>query len=192
MSATAYYVYSLNDTRTNPPTTFYIGKGTGGRVHDHHHSIDGTQKGKYIQKLREEGRQFTETILASDLTDKQARELEGKIQIAMREAGADLTNRVISRVDNISISRSDLAAPEEALKLARKGLQMLKKAILTFLAANPQGITNAQAARYLKLQSHFKGKQKDYLTWSVIGLLVNDDRITHENKKYYLNPSQFN
>ena len=39
-----------------------------------------------------------------------------------------------------------------------------------FIDANPQGIKNSQLAHYLDLHSDNNGNQKDYLTYSILGL----------------------
>ncbi len=63
---------------------------------------------------------------------------------------------------------------------AKEGLVALKAAILDCLAKHPEGISNSQIARELGLESDFQGKQKNYLSWSVLGLLVNEGRVICE------------
>jgi hypothetical protein len=65
---------------------------------------------------------------------------------------------------------------------ARTGLEHLKEAILGYLRLNPQGVGNSQIARDLGLESDFQGKQKQYLSWSVIGLLVNEGKVVFEKR----------
>lgn len=66
----------------------------------------------------------------------------------------------------------------EADKIAADGLALIKQAILAHLALHPEGLGNSQIARELGLESDFNGKQRNYLSWSVIGLLVNEGRLT--------------
>ena len=65
---------------------------------------------------------------------------------------------------------------------AHEGLTTLKAAILEHLAKHPEGIGNSEIARELGLESDFQGKQKNYLSWSVIGLLVNEGRVIFERR----------
>jgi uncharacterized protein len=67
-----------------------------------------------------------------------------------------------------------------AREQAEKGLSLLKEAILAFAASHPEGIANAQVAVELGLESDFEGNQQNYLSWSVIGLLVNEGKLRYE------------
>lgn len=42
--------------------------------------------------------------------------------------------------------------------------------------ANPKGISNPDSAKYLGLQSGYDGGSKDYLSYSMIGLLMKEGR----------------
>ncbi len=52
-----------------------------------------------------------------------------------------------------------------------------KDALEEFSEANPAGITNSDSAHYLGLQSDNDGKQQDYLTYSILGILMKEGRI---------------
>ena len=72
---------------------------------------------------------------------------------------------------------------------AQEGLNMIKNAIIEYLKKNPyQGNTNI--AKSLGLESDFEGNQKNYLSWSILGILVNEGQVkyTDDNtrKKYYI------
>lgn len=60
---------------------------------------------------------------------------------------------------------------------AQQGLDLLKRAILETIRQNPEGITNAQLADALDIRSDYAGGQKDYLSWSILGLLLNEGKI---------------
>jgi hypothetical protein len=60
---------------------------------------------------------------------------------------------------------------------AATGLTLIKEAILDHLSANPDGLRNAKIARDLALQSDHDGKQRDYLTYSVLGILLAEGRV---------------
>ena len=63
---------------------------------------------------------------------------------------------------------------------SQRALQLLKQAVLDYLQSQPDGVTNADVARSLKLESDFQGQQKNYLSWSVLGLLVNEGKVRFE------------
>jgi hypothetical protein len=48
----------------------------------------------------------------------------------------------------------------------------LERAILDYLEAHPEGAINNQIARDLGLESDFAGRQKNYLSYSVLGGLM--------------------
>jgi len=65
---------------------------------------------------------------------------------------------------------------------AQGGLAQIKEAILTYLEMHPEGSTNADVGHALGLESDFEGEQAGYLSWSVLGLLVNEQRARYEKK----------
>lgn len=65
---------------------------------------------------------------------------------------------------------------------ASAALASLKDAILEHLADHADGLGNSQIARDLGLESDSHGKQKNYLSWSVIGLLANEGRVICEKR----------
>ena len=69
---------------------------------------------------------------------------------------------------------------------ANQGLALLKEAVLGTLQEHPEGLRNAEIADRLELRSDFLGKQKDYLSWSVLGLLVNDNIVEQRDDKKYV------
>lgn len=69
----------------------------------------------------------------------------------------------------------------ESRQKAQKALTDLKAAVYEFIKAN-NGLYHAEIVRALGLESDFEGKQKNYLSWSVIGLLVNEGAIRYELK----------
>jgi len=73
---------------------------------------------------------------------------------------------------------------------AQDGLRLLKQAIHSYIALHPEGVTNADVTTYLGLESDFEGSQKNYLAWSIIGLLVSEGKIKYEKhgrSKLYFN-----
>ncbi len=70
--------------------------------------------------------------------------------------------------------------------LAQEGVEKIKAAIVSLLGKHPDGLTNTQVTEELELQSDQDGKQKNYLTWSVLGLLMRDKRVVHDKNLYKL------
>ncbi len=70
-------------------------------------------------------------------------------------------------------------SPKES---AQAGLRQIEAAILDHLAAHPEGCTNADVGHALGLESDFEGEQAGYLSWSVLGLLVNEQKVRYEKK----------
>ena len=65
-------------------------------------------------------------------------------------------------------------------ELANIGLRNIEEAILRLLDANPQGLRNSEVAESLKLRSDFRGRQKDYLTYSVLGGLIASGKVDRD------------
>ena len=75
-----------------------------------------------------------------------------------------------------------------AYTMAQEGLQQIEEAIFKLLAANPQGLRNAQIADLLGLHSDFRGRQRDYLTYSVLGgLLAKGKAVRSDETKLFTN-----
>lgn len=74
------------------------------------------------------------------------------------------------------------------MERAQLGLEFIKSAILELSKVNPKGVTNSEAASVLGLRSDYKGKQKDYLSYSVLGLLLREGKIERNQitKKHFV------
>lgn len=174
----SFYIYSLKDARVNPAKTFYIGKGTGARKEDHLLKIDNTPKGKYIQEVVATGGKVIVSVLVDELTELQALRLEAELICSFgTERNGGVLKNYITPSPILWVSKAQLNLPIGVYEKAKLGLEFIKEAILEFLQVNPEGIKNAEFARYLGLQSNNAGKQKDYLTYSILGLLMQENRI---------------
>jgi hypothetical protein len=100
--------------------------------------------------------------------------------------GGILTNTVLPSGEIRKI-RGDAVIPHGARDKAQLGLGLLKDAILELAKANPRGITNSEAASILGLRSDYGGGSKDYLSYSVIGLLMREGRLARDrnSKKHF-------
>src|SRR5262245_51420327 len=182
MSTNFYYVYAIKDPRSSPAKAFYAGKGTGSRAYDHLVTPDQSRKYVRIKDIIEAGLQPFVDILVEDLTEAQALRLEAELISAYgtEETGGFLTNAVVP-VGLGGKKRSRIVVPQGAVERAQLGLEFLKSAVLDLARANPAGISNSDAASLLGLRSDYRGRQKDYLSYSVLGLLLREGRIKRQD-----------
>lgn len=182
MGETSYYVYALKDPRTSPARPFYIGKGMGTRRHDHLLKPDASRKGRRIADITAAGRRVLVARLVDDLSEEQAIKLEAELISAYgtEDTGGMLNNAVIPS-GNVHRSRRDVTVPQGVKEKAQLAVALLKAAILELARANPKGITNADAASVLGLRSDYGGGSKDYLSYSILGLLMRDGLLRRES-----------
>ena len=185
-----YYVYALKDPRSNPAKIFYIGKGTGTRAGQHLKAPDETRKGRLIQEILDAGHDVLVTILVDDLAEAEALKIEAELisALGVEETGGLLSNSVFPAGSVPGAGRDKkVVVPSGAVEKAQVGLAMLKDAVLELARANPNGITNAATARKLGLQSHYGGGAKDYLSYSILGLLMADGKLERRegSKKHF-------
>lgn len=178
MTTNFFYVYAIKDPRSKQPKAFYVGKGTGSRAFDHLVTPDSTKKYKRIKEIVESGHKPIIDILVDDLTEAQALKIEAELISAFgtEETGGMLTNAVVPSGLG-GKKRDHIAVPHGTVERAQLGLEFLKTAIYDLAKANSGGITNSDAASLLGLRSDYNGKQKDYLSYSVLGLLIREGKI---------------
>lgn len=174
----SYYVYALKDPRTSPALPFYIGKGVGTRSHDHLVRPDNTRKGKRIAAIESEGAKVLVTRLVDALTEDQAIRLEAELIAAFgtADSGGLLTNSVLP-TGLARKERPTVVLPSGVREKAQLGLALLKDAVLELARVNPRGISNSDAASLLGLRSDYGGGSKDYLSYSVLGILMREGKI---------------
>ena len=184
--ARSYYVYVLKDYCTKPPKPFYIGKGTGIRGWEHDLQVDASAKGERVRLNHEAG--FTKlcTILVDELTQSEALRIEAQLIVAfgIESRGGMLTNVVVPSTTFGDRVPRNLSLPHGIFEKAQLGLRMLKEAVVELGTANPNGVTNADVAHTLGLHSDNNGKQKDYLSYSVLGLLMRDGKLEKVGRRY--------
>lgn len=71
------------------------------------------------------------------------------------------------------------------LEKAQVGLELIKEAILSELKAHTHGMTNAEIVNKLKLESDFEGEQRNYLSWSILGILVGEGKIKYTGERQH-------
>lgn len=180
-----YYVYALKDNRKNPAQIFYIGKGNGIRKEDHLTNIDNTLKGKFIKEILEDNGKVIVSIMSDGLTENQSLKLEAEL---ISSFGTEKNSGILKNSVNPSGNRKNiklLNVPQGVYEKSQLGLRFLKESTLEFIEANDLGIKNAELARYLDLHSDNNGKQKDYLTYSLLGILMRDNKIYKTEKGRY-------
>ena len=73
--------------------------------------------------------------------------------------------------------------PEEK---AAKGPALLKEAVLDYLILHPEGVKNSDIVHAFDLQSDQNGKQKNYLSWSILGVLMRDRTVEKRRGSYFM------
>jgi hypothetical protein len=187
MAQNPFYVYALKDPREKPAKPFYIGKGTGNRAWEHQANIDGSEKGQLIKQIKDAGQSVIHTIVADNLTEQQALKIEAELISAfgVRSQGGLLTNKVRPNPENIKY-RVKANIPDGCYEKAQMALELMKSAVMELAKANPGGITNSDAAKYLGLQSDYGGGSKDYLSYSLIGLLMKEGRLQRTGNRRHV------
>ncbi len=68
---------------------------------------------------------------------------------------------------------------------AKEGLKLISEAILELLKAREEGLSNSEIARLLNLECSHEGGQKNYLTYSVLGILMAQNKVvkTHISER---------
>ena len=79
---------------------------------------------------------------------------------------------------------------------AQQGVDLIKQAVLDLLAASDSAMTHAQIVNELGIHSDFEGAGRNYLSWSILGMLVNAGQVRYkgerQDRRYYVRDDQLN
>ncbi|MCA9644739.1 MAG: GIY-YIG nuclease family protein [Myxococcales bacterium] len=189
MQDRSFYIYALKDPRESPPQIFYIGKGIGARARSHLVRADRTTKGARIREIRESGNEPLVEVLVSGLSETAALKIEAELiaSFGTLATGGSLTNSVIPSGTRLH-HRREVAVPPGSVDKAQAGLALLRDSVYSVVEANPEGVENADVCNALGLHSDHEGKSLNYLSYSLLGLLLSDGAI---EKARYGNSSRY-
>jgi hypothetical protein len=181
-----FYVYALKDPRSSPAKPFYIGKGTGSRAWEHVLRLDKSRKGERIRAIQAAGQEIITAKLVEGLTESDALRLESELIAAFgtEAQGGLLTNAVVPAGSARLVP--NVVVPSGVVERAQMALAHLKTAVLELAQANAAGVTNAETAKTLGLQSDYAGGSKDYLSWSILGLLMREGKIVRRTNRRHV------
>jgi uncharacterized protein len=111
--------------------------------------------------------------LVDDLTEDQAIKVEAELISAFGTTATSglLTNSVMP-TGVVRGLRKDVIVPSGVREKAQIDLALLKDGIIQLAKANQTGVTNEDIAKDPGLQSDYGGGSKDYLPFSLIGILM--------------------
>jgi hypothetical protein len=164
--------------------SFYIGKGTGIRAWEHAIKADETLKGRRIAEIQDQGKEVVVSKLADGLSELQALKLEAELISAFgTEGNGGILTNSVQPSGSSSKAPKNIIVPLGAKEKSQLGLRMLKEAVLELAQANAEGVTNSEVVKTLGLQSDYAGGSKDYLSWSLLELLMREGRMARVDKK---------
>ena len=96
------------------------------------------------------------------------------------DSGGLLLNSVLPSGLGKKIRGGGIVVPSGVREKAQLGLILLKESILELAKANASGTTNSDAASVLGLRSDYGGGSKDYLSFSVLGILMREGEMERQ------------
>ena len=193
-SSRAYYVYALFDPRESPPRPFYIGKGVGDRMHDHARDEGESAKLDRIRAIEAEGHRYFTQRLVERLTETEAYKIELELIscFGLQSNGGVLTNAVQPAA--VRRGRAEVRARPGAEERVQMAFTIIKDEVVALAELNPDGITNAQVTNKLGLQSTHDGQHRNYLSHSILGVLMLEERLIKvgtASQARYFSPRNF-
>nr|WP_286997354.1 MULTISPECIES: hypothetical protein [Comamonas] len=128
----------------------------------------------------ESGAKVLVEVLVQHLTEAESLKIEAELIAAFgtEDSGGPLTNSVMPS----GLSRTQRTAhgdhgTDGCPRTRADRLSLLKEAVLNFVRTNPQGVSNSDVASLLGLRSDYGGGSKDYLSYSILGLLMREGKV---------------
>jgi uncharacterized protein len=173
-----YYVYALKDPRSSSAKPFYVGKGTGTRAWEHELQADGSAKGQTIKKIRAAGLEVLTVRLVDNLTETEALKIEAELIGAFgTEQNGGILKNVVVPSGKVKGTRCEVIIPDGIVEKSQIAVELLKAAVWELTRANKNGVTNYDVAKSLGLQSDYGGGSKNYLSYSVLGILMREGKV---------------
>jgi hypothetical protein len=128
------------------------------------------------------------TKLVDGLSEPEALRIESQLiaSFGTESTGGLLTNVVVPSGREGRTRHRSIVVPEGMVEKAQIGLELLKASVLELLQANKGGLTNYEVARCLGLQSDYGGGSKNYLSYSVLGLLMREGKIKRLDDRQHI------
>lgn len=82
--------------------------------------------------------------------------------------------------------KNTIVVPEETVATAQRGANQLLIAVTDLLSANPKGLRNVEIATVLGICSDHRAGQKNYLSYSLLGILMSKDIVEKRGKLYLI------
>jgi hypothetical protein len=120
------------------------------------------------------------------LSEGEALRIEAELigAFGTQDRGGLLTNAVVPTGVRLS-RRRQVVVSSGAVEKVQIALEHLKTAVFEATRANKEGLTNYEVANCLGLQSDYGGGSKNYLSYSVLGILMREGKVRRlQNKKH--------
>jgi hypothetical protein len=72
--------------------------------------------------------------------------------------------------------------PTRNRERAQAALAELRAAVLSEIDSSERGLTNATLVKALGLESDYEGKNRNYLSWSILGLLLSEGKVRYRGQ----------
>ena len=82
-----------------------------------------------------------------------------------------------------------LNVPDGCYEKVQFGLDMMANGILEFIKANKSGVTNGDVTKYLGIHSEYLGGSINYLSYSILGILLKDNKIEKDGRLHKIKKS---
>lgn len=157
MTDVSFYVYALKDPRTDPPTPYYVGRGSGPRRYDHLVREDDTPRGQRTREIAAAGQRACVSILLEDVSEAEAIRAVARLieEHGIESEGGLLTNTAVRR--GVTAELDHAHRPPGLERELAEHLTGLLDTVQRFARANPGGITDADLVAGFDIGHHPPG-----------------------------------